>query len=229
MKILKNQNPNSQHLKYLQILEEDDDFGRFLKHHRKRLRLPIEGLPLNKNSYKDVLERDNVFLDNLVQSAHSFTIIYDLPLAWIDTALFLILFDVAFSPNKTLYKPIKIVSEHHSYNNEVRLVIKEGVSVTALKKYIDKNSKELNRMLSNLPKEQTVKMENIEIKKFIRKKHLEGKKDSEIDDEIKKEYGIDLPLTTDYRTIQITRKRFETTLKKLIGIRGLRAILVDFP
>lgn len=234
MKILKSSKFEPNHKKYLLLLEEDEDFKRFLTYHRQRLGLPTEGIILNGKNYKEVLGRDDAFWDKLVLSANTFILMYSLPNSWIDTAVFLIVFNIAVPPSKEFYKPIEIQEGKNGLIPEVRLIIREKISIKKLKDYLDKKGKEINIALSNLPKTPfSIQIKDIEIRKKILKMHKQGKKDSEIGEEIVKEYedktGRDLSFEADYRTIRKYRERFENKLKTLFGQKGLRVILTEFP
>ncbi len=208
-------------LKYIKILEEDENLERDLRSARERCNLPPEGCnidkPISKYNRQEVFNK--IDWNQLIYNSYRFSLMFGLPTPlpeyWRQFFSNLILFNIALPMDKSQYLPVEIKANE----KEVTIIIREKTSKRALKKYID-DSDTLDHLLTTLPVTPTIgiSLKGLGIKKRIMELKEVGKTDREIGEILSEEYE-DLPFNPDYEIIAVERTRYKNCLDRLLSSR----------
>lgn len=197
--------PDSYFIKLLSVLEDSLAFQYFVSICRKKCKLPQSGLSLklivrdnkhllkfsktNARKYNCLFNNKKKF-NTLFKCAETIREIYNLPEYWRNTFIFIILSNIVI-PHPIEEKDkfeidyigglesLSYLVKTGIHKEEIRIIIKENMSIEDIKKYIDKNSKTLHRFLSYLPVppnklQSLIKQKNLDIKKIIRRGKQKG-------------------------------------------------------
>lgn len=209
-------------LRFLELLEEDSLYRKFLARKRKKLGLPKNGVKLTKKNLQYLKDED--FNTKLTKTARHLSLLYDLPVYWIDTLKLLILYNEPCPPDRDKYKPFAI-KEEEDFLREVHIVVRESVSISQLKSLIDHHKNELSQTLKLLPETPKSKMnlKKIAQQKQVKKlKKLKGMSDYEVSEELGEKYKN----LQDYSVVGIKRRRFEERIKKLAKREGFHKLKI---
>lgn len=198
-------------LKFVQLLELDDEFEAEIKKIRDKWEIPEEGMdqseiipPLkNIDDLPEYRDRNTVADD-----AYELVKLHRRPRIWVRTFLSIILYGIAVPPARPA--SIMIVQTHRGFE----LILREKVSIREIKRFIDNNSELLNEFMSKLPTRQKIKAKKIEIKKRIVQLRKEGKSYDTIGDKLQGEFEEDTKFDFSYGGLGITKSRFQKLLDR---------------
>lgn len=239
--ILNKDDFSSKEKQFLEVLEDSNVFWYIVSIARKRAKIPNEGFPvvLKHNKPVFIFNKEGLFKKilnnkNLFDSASTICSIYGLPKYWLNTFFSIILTNTALPSQKKdnpefqcqyiggLSGLIEQMSPKKMVHlQELRLIIRENISIKDIKKLLDENKTKINKYLSYLPisperMNSFGKQKNLEIKKEMRNYKREGLSLSQIADRLAKEYKDNISFELDKDQIATYQKRYADFLKSLI-------------
>lgn len=174
MKIIQNQRLYSEFstkhhydVSFLELIKDSVPLKFFLGQIRKKLNLPSEGLPRNKQNLKKIFELNDHDFDQYTYGGIAFTKFFKLPPYWIQTGISLIVFDIASPPDRDYYDPIEIKLNKKGLFPEVSIVIREKTAIRNLKDFLAQNKDLYNELIAQLRKPPSIGFTNLRDKKEI--------------------------------------------------------------
>ena len=219
MYIHKKEDFDQKDLNILGLIEVDELFQKILVSQREKLDLTQAGLPFKKTHIEEALSWKQEKFDILLTGARLFIYIFRLPPCWIETAIFLILFDTAVRPNRELYPSIEIELPK-STPSVLNIVIKEAIKTPELIGFLEENKKRINSALAALPGLQTLNVESIETMKQTLTLQREKLSDSDIVKKLSVKNTTAPRQIIDYYNIPVQRYRVKKHLQKLLKTKG---------
>lgn len=209
--------------KFIKLLETDESLEKTLNSLRKSVRIPLEGINLNsKKSIKNIPTTDES-LSRLWKAARGLLWYYNLPPRWENTAVSIILFNVATPPDKDIHSSVTFSSTKNKFNitdfSRFDISLWQKIPLETLIQILRAKKREYDKFVSSLPENQTVnkiKNRNILLSSYIRDVETENPNlnDEGISIEIEKQHGY--TRSADSITIRQTRSRMKNYRKKHI-------------
>lgn len=229
MKIFDENSFQKYDLTYLKLLEVDDHLNKLLTKYRSELELPKEGLNFDKDNLEKIKAKDKHFFDQLLLQAIRILMVYKLPFYWIITMKFLIIFNVAFPPDRELYPPITfdIKSEKEWPSKAVlTMIIREKCSIERILKVIKNNGPNIRSAFQDLSTPPSPRKQNVDLHKEIRRSYDHKKMNYHaIAKSLSERKGSFSP---DYEIVTVEANRFNKEIDNLIKRKGtLEDIITD--
>ena len=136
-------------LKFIYLLQNDDDIEWLVTNARIRSGIPAIGF--NPDATLDEYRKTNALSkinpERISEEALDLLKVYgNLPLSWVRTFIYILLFGLAAPPDHVTYPPIAVQES----NGSLTITIKERISVREIKRYLDSYNN-LSKCLAKLP------------------------------------------------------------------------------
>jgi hypothetical protein len=205
-------------LKFIQLMEEDDNLEEYLESARKRAHVPPGGFnmdtPLSKYTESGEFQKmDYNIVYEQAKMIH-YALYSHLPEYWITTLVPLIMLNIALPPSRFKILPIEI----EATNYELKIIIRRGITKKEITDFLTENKETLEKHLAKLPKHHMpkIRVSELELYKKIRQLKKEGYSDSKIADKLDEENQNGMPTELDHAEIGVYRNRFDNYLYKYL-------------
>jgi len=219
---------------FLTLLEEDVVFENFIKKIRMVLKIPenLEGnQPKVGEHTKELVDSLSILLVGTFNT---------LATHWYETFASIIMTGTAIPSEYKQTDAISYYFEDESpseepYRTSLTITIHTSTTRNGINQFLYENRKEIDRLLKELPKDHTIRMKHINLKKEINnlKKLTSENTYSTIIDELKETHGENLPAQfEDYDRLSIYNQRYQKDIQNILkknpdNIRTLEGVLVQ--
>ncbi|HSD98594.1 MAG TPA: hypothetical protein VLB73_02760 [Patescibacteria group bacterium] len=205
--------------KFINLLEVDEEFIKLLAIIRESLGFPEEGFPSiveyqlwERKQYKekgiDFLSKQSDLIDQFSVLLKS---LFMLPNGWENFFHSIIIDNTSFYPYLDLL-PIETIFR----DGEVQIIIREKMSLRNVQKFIREDHKRIGKYLETLSESPRIKIEGIEVKKYMLKLQIQGASLVEIAEKVEKRYKGKLSFSPDYEIIGSLISRFKKDIKRTL-------------